>query len=404
MAIFNYKAIDQEGAVKTGIIEAETVEIAQSDLAHQQGLSILHIKTAGKFSVGLKGFKRKIKRPEVIEFATNLSVIMKAGVPLLDALEDISQTLENKHLREAANDIKERIRTGVGFSEALAFHKDIFPDILIRLATVGEETGRLEQSIQEVADHLQRLEDLKNTVKQSLIYPIFAFVMVGGALLFWLFYVLPKIIGVLKDMNIELPFLTRVLIKISDFSTTYWYLGLIVPACLFIIFKIIAGREGARYYIDYLKIKLPIIKSLVFFRLMAVFSEQLKILIVSGITIDRSLLVVANAVGSEVIKKVLYGTREKIMTGSRISDALRQYPVFPALVIRMVDVGESSGSLDSQFAFLSNYYYKKLENASAKVGKSLEPILIITLGIMIAVIMIAVLLPIYGIMGKIEKG
>ena len=403
MAIFNYKAIDREGAVKTGIIDAETAEIAQGDLIHQ-GLNILDISTAGKISANLKGFKRKIKRSEIIEFATNLSVIMKAGIPLLDALEDISQTLENKLLREAANDIKERIRTGVGFSESLSFHKDIFPDILIRLATVGEETGRLEQSIQEVADHLQRLEDLANTVKQSLIYPIFAFVMVGGALLFWLFYVLPKIIGVLKDMNIELPFLTRVLISISDFSTTYWYLGLIVPISLFIIFKIIAGRESVRYYIDYLKIKLPIIKSLVFFRLIAVFAEQMKILIVSGITIDRSLMIVSNAVGSEVIKRVLTGAREKIMTGSRISDALRQYPIFPALVIRMIDVGESSGSLDSQFAFLSNYYYKKLEQASARVGKSLEPILIITLGIMIAIIMIAVLLPIYGIMGKMEKG
>ena len=403
MAIFNYKAIDQEGAVKNGIVEAETIEIAQGDLIHQ-GLNILDIKPTGKFSANLKGFKRKIKRSEVIEFATNLSVIMKAGIPLLDALEDISQTLENKILREAANDIKERIRTGVGFSESLSFHRDIFPDILIRLATVGEETGRLEQSIQEVADHLQRLEDLANTVKQSLIYPIFAFVMVGGALLFWLFYVLPKIIGVLKDMNIELPFLTRVLIAISDFSTTYWYLGLIIPTSLFIIFKMISGRESVRYYIDYLKIKLPIIKSLVFFRIVAVFAEQMKILIVSGITIDRSLMVVANAVGSEVIKKVLTAAREKIMTGSRISDALRQYPVFPALVVRMIDVGESSGSLDSQFAFLSNYYYKKLENASARVGKSLEPILIITLGIMIAIIMIAVLLPIYGIMGKMEKG
>jgi type II secretory pathway component PulF len=403
MTIFNYKAIDQEGAVKTGIIEAETVETARGDLNHQ-GLNILDIKTAGKISANMKNYKRKIKRSEVIEFATNLSVIMKAGIPLLDALEDISQTLENKLLREAANDIKERIRTGVGFSESLSFHKDIFPDILIRLATVGEETGRLEQSIQEVADHLQRLEDLANTVKQSLIYPIFAFVMVGGALLFWLFYVLPKIIGVLKDMNIELPFLTRVLISISDFSIAYWYLGLIIPAVLFIILKLVAGRESVRYYVDYLKIKLPIIRSLVFFRLMAVFAEQLKILIVSGITIDRSLVVVANAVGSEVIKKVLYGAREKIMTGSRISEALKQYPVFPALVIRMVDVGESSGSLDSQFAFLSNYYYKKLEQASARVGKSLEPILIITLGVMIAIIMIAVLLPIYGIMGKMEQG
>ena len=151
MAIFNYKAIDQEGAVKTGIVEAETVEIAQSDLTHQ-GLNILDIRPAGKITANLKGFKKKIKRSEVIEFATNLSVIMKAGIPLLDALEDISQTLENKLLQEAANDIKERIRTGVGFSESLSFHRDIFPDILIRLATVGEETGRLDEMLLKIAD------------------------------------------------------------------------------------------------------------------------------------------------------------------------------------------------------------------------------------------------------------
>jgi type II secretory pathway component PulF len=159
-----------------------------------------------------------------------------------------------------------------------------------------------------------------------------------------------------------------------------------------------------RYYIDYLKIKLPIMKSLVLFRLMAVFAEQLKILIVSGITIDRSFMIVANAVGSEVVKRAMESAREEIMTGSRISDALRDHPVFPTLVIRMIGIGESSGSLESQFAFLSNYYYRKLENASTRIGKSLEPILIITLGFMIAIIMIAVLLPIYGIIGKIDNG
>ncbi len=339
MTMFSYKGIDQEGVLKTGIVESETIEIASNDIAHL-GLNVLDIKTASKLSSSFRSFGRKIKRSEIVEFTTNLSVILKAGVTLLDALEDISQTVENKHLREAVDDIRERIRKGVGFSEALTYHKDVFPDILIRLATVGEETGRLEQSIQEVSNHLQRLEDLANTVKQSLIYPIFAFVMVGAALLFWLFYVLPKIMVVLKDMNIELPLITRMLIAVSDFSLAYWYLGLIIPACLFIVFKMMARQEGFRYYIDLLKIKLPIIKSLVFFRLMAVFAEQLQILIVSGITIDRSLMVVANAIGSAVLKKALNGAREQIVRGSRISDALKQYPVFPKLVIRMVDVGE----------------------------------------------------------------
>lgn len=304
MSAFSFKAINQEGAVQSGVIDSESTDKAREDLT-LQGLSVIEIRAAGKLSSGIKGFRKKVKRSDIIEFATNLSVIMKAGIPLLDAIADISQTIENKYLVEATKDIGDRVRTGVGFSEALSFHRDVFPDILIRLATVGEETGRLEQSIQEVADHLQRLEDLASTVKQSLIYPAFAFVMVGGALLFWLFYVLPKIIGVLKDMNIALPLLTRVLIRISDFSAAYWYMFIIVPLSLFVIFKIVSGRRSMRYHIDYLKIRLPIMKSLVLFRLMAVFAEQLKILIVSGITIDRSFAVVANAVGSEVIRRVL---------------------------------------------------------------------------------------------------
>ncbi len=403
MGMFAYKAIDGDGLFKTGIVDADDLEGAYGDPA-LQGLNVLSIKKAGRLSAGfLRSFKSlRIKRSVILEFATNLSVILRAGIPILDALGDISQTTENKHLKEIIEDIKEKIESGLSFSGALNFHKRVFPDIFIRLATVGEETGRLEQSISEVAEHLQRMDDLSRMVKQALMYPIFALVTTGGALGFWVFYVLPKIMVVMKDMNVKLPLVTRFILAASDFSKDYWYLMVLAPVAFVVAVAIMKRKPQTRYFIDYVKMRLPIIKLFVVNRLFAVFCEQMRILIVSGITIDRSLVIVANAVGSEVFKRVLMQARDFIMTGNRISDAFRQSGFFHPLVVRMVDIGETSGNLDDQFKFLSGLFYKKLEDVTNKLGKMIEPILIVFVGCIFAVIIIGLLLPIYDIVTKLR--
>ena len=404
MGMFAYKAIDGDGLFKTGVVDAEDLEGAYGDPA-LQGLNVLSVKKAGRLSAGfLRSFSSlRIKRSAVLEFATNLSVILRAGIPILDALGDIVQTTDNKYLREAIEDIKEKIESGLSFSSALAFHKRTFPDIFIRLATVGEETGRLEQSIGEIAEHLQRMDDLSQMVKRALMYPIFALVTTGGALVFWIFYVLPKIMVVMKDMNVKLPLVTRIVISASDFSKDYWYLMVLVPVIFFVGLAIMKRKPQTRYFIDYLKLHLPIVKLFVTNRVFAVFCEQMRILIISGITIDRSLVIAANAVGSEVFKRALERARDIIMTGSRISDAFRHSGVFHPLVVRMVDIGETSGNLDDQFKFLSGLFYKKLEDVTDKLGKMIEPILIVFVGCIFAVIIIGLLLPIYDIVTKLER-
>ena len=404
MGMFAYKAIDGDGLFKTGVVDADDLEGAYTDPA-LQGLNVLSIKKAGRVSSGfLRGFVSfRVKRSAMLEFATNLSVILRAGIPILDALGDISQTTENKYLRRAVEDIKERIESGLSFSSALNFHKRIFPDIFIRLATVGEETGRLEQSISEVAEHLQRMDDLSQMVKRALIYPVFALVTTGGALGFWVFYVLPKIMVVMKDMNIKLPLITRFMLAASDFSKSYWYLMVLAVVAFFVILAVMKRKPKTRYFIDYIKLYMPIVKLFVVNRIFAVFCEQMRILIVSGITIDRSLVIVANAVGSEVYKRILMQARDLIITGSRISDAFRHSGVFHPLVVRMVDIGESSGNLDDQFKFLSGFFYKKLADVTDKLGKMIEPILIVLVGCIFAVIIIGLLLPIYDIVTKMEK-
>ena len=405
MSTFSYKAIDQNGVLKSGTTDADTIETVYGDLA-SRGLNVLDVARASRLASGLaRGFTFwRVKRSEIAEFASNLSVIMKAGIPILDALDDISHTLDNKYLKKVVDDIRDRIQSGTSFSNALGQHPGVFPDIFIRLATIGEETGRLEGSIAEVAEHLQKMEDLAGMVKRALIYPIFALVVSGGALAFWIIYVLPKIMVIIKDMGIPLPFVTRVLFTVSNLMQAYWYVMLLMPVIFFITLKILKQKEGTRFYIDLLKIKLPLVKQFVYNKLLAMFSEQLRILVVAGITIDRSLVIVGNAIGSEVFKRVLLKIRDQIMTGSRISDAMRQQSVFSPLVIRMVDIGESSGNLDSQFGFLSNYYYKRLSDVSEKLGKMIEPLMIAVVGVIFAIIIVGLLLPIYDIVTKFEKG
>ena len=401
MGMFAYKAIDDSGLYRTGFVDADDLDMAYGDPTIQ-GLNILSMKKAGRVSGLSHGLTLwRIKKSEILEFATNLSVILRGGIPILDALDDLSHSAESKHLRRIIDDIKEKIQSGLSFSSALTFHKRVFPDIFVRLVTIGEETGRLEQSITEVAEHLERMDDLSKMVKRALIYPLFSLTITLGALAFWVFYVLPKIMVVMKDMNVKLPLITRIILGASDFTKQYWYLIILAPIAFFVLLTVLKRKEATRYYLDLIKLKVPIVKLFVVNRIFAVFCEQMRILVVSGITIDRSLVIVANAVGSEVFKRTILQARDVIMTGSRISDAFRQGKYFHPLVVRMIDVGEKSGQLDNQFNFLSTLFYKKLEDVTEKLGKMIEPLLLVVVGCVFAVIILGLLLPIYDIVTKI---
>jgi type II secretory pathway component PulF len=162
-------------------------------------------------------------------------------------------------------------------------------------------------------------------------------------------------------------------------------------------------KESTRYYLDSLKLKLPVVKLVVLNKLLALFSEQSRILIVAGITVDRSLSIIADVIGNEVFRRAILATKDSISFGSGISEALREHRIFPILVVRMIDIGEKSGSLDEQFAFLSNYYIAKLDDISEKMGKLIEPLVIVVVGIIVIFIILGLMLPIYELVSTFGK-
>lgn len=405
MRYYSYKAITPDGSLIRGTVAGEDIE-AVYEVLYSKRLYILNVKAASTIITNLKKSlrKRSVKNKDIIEFANNLSVMLKAGIPLLTALGDTTSGLENKYLQSAITDIISQIETGMRFSDTIASRKDIFPEIFASLIRVGEETGEIGKSLSDAADHMQRMEDLTQTIKRALIYPVFALIATSGALIFWLVYVLPKVISAMKDMGIELPLITRMLLDVSNFMQAYWHFIPILPFAVFIAIRMLNRKSSSKYYIDEIKLKLPIIKIVVYNKLLTLFSEQLRILVVSGLTISRSFDIVAGVIGNEVFKRALLKVKDSISSGSRISDALREHIVFPSLVARMIDAGETSGNLDEQLAYLSGFYFKRLDDVSQKIGKMVEPVVITLVGVIFAVIIIGLLFPVYDLVIKLGQG
>ena len=404
MSNYSYKALDADGDIIKGMLEANDESSVYENL-RSRGLFVVDVKKSSIFLKKITDRLRswRIQRKDTIEFSSNLAIMIRAGVPILAALQDIVDTINNEQLKSTIEDIKKHIEMGSRVSDALELHKTIFPDIMVRLVRIGEETGRLDESLAEVASHLQKLEDLAATVKRALIYPLFSLVTTGFAVIFWLAYVLPKIMQVIRDLGVKMPLLTRILYEVSKITEEYWYVLLVLPVLIISVWQAMKLSSVSRYYLDYIRIKTPIIKLLIYNKLLALFCEQMRLLITAGITIDRSFDVAADVMGNEVFKRAILEAKMDIVAGNKISEALNARTIFPSLLIRMIAIGESSGNLDQQFNFLATHYYKIVDDFSDKIGKMIEPVLIITLGCVMGLMVAGVLLPMYDVFTKLAK-
>ncbi|MBI4837744.1 MAG: type II secretion system F family protein, partial [Nitrospirae bacterium] len=347
MPFFTYKALNLEGEIVKGSIEDVDLDVAYSNVS-QLGLHVLSIRKSTRLT---KLFLNKVNawgiRPrDVIGFANDLAVMLKAGLPLLSSLADIADSIDNKRFKERIADIRRAVELGSSLSSAISHHHDIFPDIFVQLVAIGEETGQLEKSLSDIVMHLQRMEDLKAAIKRALLYPTFAIVTTTGALLFWLIYVLPKIASLFKSMSVRLPLITQLLIAASDYSVKYWYVLLAVPAALIIIYKLMTKSELTRYYIDNAKLRLPIVKLVVYNKILALLTEQLRILLSAGLTIDKSFDIMIKLMDNLVFKKALTEVKADILLGSRIYESMKKHgELFPNLVTRLIHIGEEAGNL-----------------------------------------------------------
>jgi type II secretory pathway component PulF len=405
MIFYYIEAIDLEGRKirKTIHVSDEQSLIQLLEFLNLIPIKIKKLPKYYQYLQKINIFKHKIKKEEVIEILDNLHLIVKSGLPLNVGLLDLAEDAENPAIKDMLLDISLKIQSGQSLSDAVKNYRDVFSDVVISLFKIGEETGNLDKTLKDAAEHLKRIQDLKSKAKQALIYPAFAFISILGAMIFWLVYVLPKIIEAFQDFNIKLPMTTIILMKMSEFTQNYILYMIFSLIILFVILKILrAKNEKVRYYTDFILLRIPVFGVILANFNYAFFAEYIRLMISAGLALIQALNIMGESLNNYVFKLAAKNAREKVELGESLSTALKEEGIFSSLIIRMISVGEQTGGLEEQLNYISNYYYNKVEYISQNIAKMIEPIIIGVLGVFMLLIVLGLIGPIYDLISNLS--
>jgi type IV pilus assembly protein PilC len=366
----------------------------------RSGLDLIDAKLDRSKS-GMGG--RKIKRTELITFFFNLEQLTRAGVPLLESLADLRDTMNDPHFREIIANLVESIEGGKKLSQAMAQHPDAFDKIFISLTFAGEESGRLPEVFQHITESLKWQDEMSSHAKTILLLPAVVGTVVAGVTFFLMIYLVPQLVSFIKGMGQEIPIQTRILIATSSFFVNYWYVLLAVPVILPIAGKlIISSSPEMRFKFDQIKLDMWVIGPILRKIILARFANTFAMMYGSGITILDCITNSRDVVNNLAVAKSLEDVTHEIESGKNLTQSFQNTGMFPPLVIRMLKVGEATGSLDKALLNVSYFYDRDVKNSIKKVQTMIEPTMTIVLGALLGWVMLSVLSPIYDIIGKVK--
>lgn len=398
MPLYNYKAKKGPKDLVEGTIEAESHQEIVTKLS-QQGLFPVHIELVGeikdKKTITVSSWFSKISVRDLNVFTYQLSSLIKSGLPLLAALYIITEQTDNKYLRNIIADIAQNIKRGDMLSTAMNRYPKIFPLLYTAMIKSGEDSGALDIILRRLAEHREKVEEIKSRIRSALAYPIFVVFVGIASIVFLMIQVIPQISGVFTTINVPLPLPTRILMATSNTISGYWYLfvgGIIV---LLLMTRGITFIE--KKALDRLKLSLPFIGKFIRKNESAKLAQSLSLLISNGIPILGALEIVIPTLSNEVIKDALKKITNDIKLGGSMSKGLQNSPYFFPFMNNMIRVGEEGGRLDEVLTEVASFYEREISE-NIKVALSLlEPALILIMGLVVGFIVLSMLLPIFEI-------
>jgi type IV pilus assembly protein PilC len=399
MALFIYKAVDAQGKSTMGQLEAINIVDLEMRL-RRMGLDLIKggpTKSAGLLRGGT------IRRSDLINFCFQLEQLASAGVPLIEGLMDLRDSVENVRFREVISGVIESIQGGAGLSQALSDYPRVFSPVFSSLIRAGENSGRLSDVLKSLAETLKWEDELAAQTKKLVMYPAFVGSIVIMVTFFLMIYLVPQMVGFIKNMGQQIPLQTRILIEVSAFFVSYWWAILLVPALLFATVKAAARVNPlVQYQIDRLKLKIPYIGNILRKIILSRFASTFALMYASGITILDAMRTSEESAGNLVIQEGLHLAGQQIAEGKNVTGAFQDVGLFPPLVVRMLRVGEATGALDTALNNVSYFYNREVRESIAKVQVMIEPALTLVLGGILGWVMLSVLGPIYDVISKIK--
>lgn len=348
-------------------------------------------------------FRPQLKREEVADFFRNIAVMLRSGIPMFTAIEDMASDDSSLPVQRVSKDILESLKTGASFSEGVERHSDIVPQTVIHLIRIGESSGNLDRTLMDAAEHLKRVDKIVRDSKRAMIYPTFVFFTILASAVFWISYVIPSISDLFKQMRVELPAVTKMVLAMSEnIGQNLLLTFVILVLLLFVTVYSIRHSYRVRYQFHRLLMALPVSRVLVNSSALAFITEYLSLLISSGLSMVESLDILERSTENEVYRKSIQTMREGVIRGNSLSSEMRQIKMYPRFVVRMISVGEETGRVDEQLGYLAEEYRQRFDHIVASISEIIKPVVMLVAGGLFLLLIVALFLPIYQLVSQVH--
>jgi type IV pilus assembly protein PilC len=395
MPTFTYTARSAAGELKTATVEAANRDEVIAQLKKQR-LNLV------KIDEGTSQKKKRmgsISMRDIVIFTRQFSTMINSGLPLVQALSILAEQSENPALRDVTRQVVFDVESGNTVADALSKHPKAFTDLYVNMVAAGEAGGILDTILMRLAVFMEKNDALVRKVKGAMIYPGVIATVAGGAVTVLLLFVIPTFQRMFESAGIPLPFLTQMVINLSEFLQSYWWAVLAVIGAFVFMFKKYAATSNGRLQIDKLMLKAPVLGDVVRKSAVSRFSRTLGTLISSGVSILEGLEITAKTSGNRVIQDAIMESRASIAGGDTISAPLKKSEVFPPMVISMISVGEQTGGLDEMLTKIADFYDDEVDAAVSGLLALMEPMMIVFLGVVVGGMIVAMYLPIFDMVG-----
>jgi type IV pilus assembly protein PilC len=400
MAKFKYLATTETGTKARGVASATSLKTAMAGLV-EQGFTVSQLKpkrSVLKFEIT----KEKLPQGELMHFSRQLSAFVRAGIPLIEALEVIEEEADDKTLRMVLQGVRESLITGDTFSEALRPYETLFPKFYVDMVRAAELTGSLDDVLSELSGYIKRDLEARNKIKSALVYPLVILVMAIGTVIVLSTFVLPRFKTFFQGFHATLPLPTRMLISFTDFVSNDWIYIIGVLVLLIAIPMALARTKRGRRAKDRLVLRLPILGEVILFAIVERFCRLLATMMQAGVPLPEAMGVLGDATKNVVFQEGLADVHGAMMRGEGLARPMSDTKLFPGAVIQMIKVGENTGTLNEQLAVGSDYYGEELEYKIQRLTALFEPAVIIFMGIAVGFVAVALISAMYGIYKQVQ--
>lgn len=402
MAQFRYEARDMRGRVKKGTIVASSRRDVMMKLREQR-LKVIDVREVPQTLLTKEiTFGNPVKLQHFVIYLRQFATLLKAGVTIVDATRILAEQTESKALKKALVHIEERLRSGQPLSTAMTDHPNIFPPLVINMIRAGEASGSMDETLERLADHFEKVHRTRQKIVSALAYPVVVGIIAVIVVIFLLVGVVPTFVSMFADFGADLPAITKFVLRASEVMQTYWWGVILLMLIMYGLLLLLKKQKKTKYYLDVIVLRMPIFGSMMQKAVLARMTRTLSSLFSSDVPILQALAIVEAVVENEVVARVIRTSRDALERGESLTEPMKRHWAFPPLVTQMIAIGEQTGSLDAMLAKVADFYEAEVEAATDRLKSLIEPLMIVLLASVVGTIVTSILVPMFDIFNHIQ--